>query len=328
MRKIVAAVLLTLAAGVSASVASEFGGKEPPARLCQTGLDDPATRPYLPQYPLWSDGATKSRWVQLPAGSRIDASDVDAWDFPVGTKFWKEFSFAGRKVETRLLWRSTPDKWTFATYVWNEAQTEATLAPAAGVPNAVELAPGQRHTIPSIEDCRACHDNGRTEILGFSALQLSTDRDPAAPHAEPLTPGMVSLQTLAEEDRFSPPRPEFAARPPRIPGDAVTRAVLGYLSANCGQCHNDRSSLATVRYPLKMPAYAADEDVANTVQTILGRTTKWDVPHSVPGTTAFVDAVIARMKSRRPSSQMPPLGTVRQDPQAIQLIRAWAERHR
>src|SRR5688572_19859367 len=52
---------------------------------------DPRNRPFSPQYPLWSDGAAKSRWVQLPAGATIDARDLDRWTLPAGTRFWKEF---------------------------------------------------------------------------------------------------------------------------------------------------------------------------------------------------------------------------------------------
>jgi len=34
------------------------------------------------------------------------------------------------------------------------------------------------------DDCRACHEGRTTPVLGFSALQLSPDRDPNAPHAQ------------------------------------------------------------------------------------------------------------------------------------------------
>ncbi len=318
-----AALLLTLVMGVTAA-------PRVPERLSETGLDDPRTRPFSPQYPLWSDGARKSRWVRLPGGATIDATDVDAWEFPVGTRFWKEFAFNGRKVETRMLWRSGAGGWTFASYVWNDAQTDATLAPAEGVPGVVEVAPGKRHSVPSIDDCRACHENGRTDVLGFTALQLSTDRDRGAPNAEPLTPDMVTLQTLVDDHAFNPPRPEFTARPPRIPGDARTRAALGYLSANCGSCHNEGSALATVRYPLKMTAYASPAQVGAAIEALLARTAKWDIPHAAPGTTRVVtpgapdlSALLVRMRSRRPSSQMPPLGTVLPDREALDLIEGW-----
>ena len=47
----------------------------------------------------------KRRWISLPPGSAIDASDPDAWAFPVGTRLWKEFSFGGQRVETRYMER-------------------------------------------------------------------------------------------------------------------------------------------------------------------------------------------------------------------------------
>ena len=71
-----------------------------PARLTETGLYAdlradalaPGVLPYRPQFELWSDGASKRRWISLPPGTRIDTSDMDSWQFPEGTKLWKEFS--------------------------------------------------------------------------------------------------------------------------------------------------------------------------------------------------------------------------------------------
>ena len=88
--------------------------------------------PFSPQYSLWSDGATKRRWLHIPPGTSIDASRPDEWDFPPGTKLWKEFSH-GRRVETRLIERLDDGTWRYATYVWNEEGTDARLAPAAGI---------------------------------------------------------------------------------------------------------------------------------------------------------------------------------------------------
>src|SRR5262245_15706298 len=148
-----------------------------PPRLSETGLYgsdgnvDPRNLSFVPQYPLWSDGAEKQRWIQLPEGSKIDVSDVDAWRFPAGTKLWKQFSWSGRKIETRMLWKVAGDEWIFATYLWNEDQKDAVLAPETGVPNVFEIARGKSHSIPGIEDCHACHQASPSTVLGFSALQ-------------------------------------------------------------------------------------------------------------------------------------------------------------
>ena len=62
----------------------------------------PNVRAYAPGAPVWSDGADKSRWVYLPAGTKIDTSRMDEWTFPNGTKIWKEFRLGGKRIETRL----------------------------------------------------------------------------------------------------------------------------------------------------------------------------------------------------------------------------------
>ena len=312
-------------------------GKLPaaPQRLSETGLYDSSgaidarNLPFVPQYPLWSDGAEKSRWVRLPEGSRIDVSDVDAWQFPVGAKFWKQFLWGGRKVETRMIWKAGEEAWVFATYRWTEDQTDALLAPEAGVSNVVEIARGKRHSIPGIEDCNSCHRSSPAVVLGFNALQLSDDRDPLAPHAEPLSPSAVTIKSLVETGRLYPPRPELVADPPRIrESDPMSRAALGYLSANCGGCHNDRGPLARLGLVLLHDTTRDGAEAANvTSVTPPGRYAMPGIPADdsrlvMPGSPER-SALLYRMRSRRPSSQMPPLGTAIADEEALELVRHW-----
>jgi hypothetical protein len=300
--------------------------------------------------------------VRLPEGAAIDVRSVDRWEFPAGTRFWKEFRFGGRKVETRFLRKNGDGSWTFASYAWNEAETDAILAPEDGLPNVAEIAPGKMHSIPAVTDCRACHDpaapavsgvsrtgdaRSRTEILGFSALQLSTDRDPGAPHAEPLADDMVTLRTLADQGVFEPARPDLVAAPPRIQApDARTRAVLGYLSTNCGSCHNEESSIANLGLLLKATGHAGPLDDSDAgadrlrqgfgaqgfSRLVRQATSKWEIAHAPEGASQYVSpgapdlsAILVRMKSRRPSTQMPPLGTVLHDKEAIALVEEWIQ---
>lgn len=339
----VVAMITTAAIAARDDGASSLAGRmQAPGLLSQTGLYrqgtlqiDAENRPYSPQYPLWSDGAGKSRWVHLPKGSTIDVTDLEAWEFPIGTKFWKEFAFNGRKVETRFLWKASREGWVFATYAWNEDQTDAARAPEDGIPNAYEFAPGAVHRIPAVGDCRACHDSARTEILGFNTLQLSDDRDPHAPHAEPLQPGMITLRTLLADGSVQPYRRELLVNPPRIPGDAVTRAALGYLSANCGHCHNREGSLASVGLFLKHSAAARTWQEEPAVQSTVDYPSTWQVPGAPEGTSRRVNpgvpdlsAVLRRVRSRNPSSQMPPLGTGVADREGIETLDRWVNQLR
>ena len=351
MKAIITAIATLLFATIVRAMAgfeTEATAPVAPALLSQTGLYagggttriDPLNRPFSPQYPLWSDGAAKKRWIRLPQGAAIDGSNVSRWEFPVGTRFWKEFSFDGRKVETRLLWRVSADRWVFATYVWNDAQTDAALAPESGIPGIAEVAPGKRHSIPGIADCRACHDSARTEILGFDALNLSDDRDPNAPHAEPLTREMITLKTLMDENLIHPKRPELIDTPPRIAASTPeARAALGYLSTNCGSCHNRESSIASLGLILKhtvteragATAPPAAECTA-ALMTTVGKRGHWVVPEAQEASRVInpghpeSSALVRRVKSRRPSSQMPPLGTVVVDMKALDLLTTWVQR--
>jgi hypothetical protein len=359
--KSVAAIIAVgmFAAIVRAAAASGTGATAPvaPRLLSQTGLYsnaatlqiDARNRAFSPQYPLWSDGASKRRWVRLPAGSQIDVSNLEKWQLPVGTRFWKEFSFQGRKVETRFLWRTSKDRWVFASYAWNDAQTDAELASESGIANIVDITGGKRHSIPSVAECRSCHDSSRTETLGFDALQLSDDRDPNALHGEPLSRDMLTLRTLVDENLITPRRAELVTDPPRIASSSpITRTALGYLSTNCGSCHNRDSSIASLGLNLKHtePGAGNREPGAGDVHrggsldppectpalaTTVGRRGHWFVPEA-PEESRIINpghpessALIRRIKSRRPISQMPPIGTVVADTAAIDLLTSWVK---
>ena len=117
-----------------------------------------------------SDGGSRCR-----AGTAVDASDPDAWVFPVGTRR-KEFAFGGRPIETRMLERLPGGAWRYAAYAWSADGREAALAPATGQRGAFAFGGGRSHTIPAVSDCKVCHELRRTPVLGFGLLQLSPDR--------------------------------------------------------------------------------------------------------------------------------------------------------
>ena len=220
MRVLLLTVLLFAAAPALAQPASL------PANLTDTGIDAPGVIAFTPQFPLWSDGTRKRRWLYLPPGTSIDASRAQAWEFPRGTKAWKEFAYE-RRVETRMIERLADGTWRFAVYIWNAEGTEATLAPARGAMVPAAGAPGGRYVVPSRTDCLACHEGAAVPILGFSAVQLSEE-----------------LASLARQGLVKNLKETSS---PRIP------AALGYLHGNCGHCHNGSGPLADVGLNFAQP---------------------------------------------------------------------------
>jgi hypothetical protein len=311
----------------------------PPARLSETGLySDIATKTvsrsnlmFSPQYPLWTDGAGKKRWIYIPPGRSIDARRPDDWVFPVGTKLWKQFSF-GKRVETRLLEKTGKGVWRYATYAWNDDETDAVLVSDAGLPDHVEIAPGIRHSIPGTVDCKACHEGqGRDVVLGFTALQLSPDRDPNAPHADSVTPDMVNLQTLVDRKLLVHLPERFIHQPPVIAASSPQeRAALGYLSANCGGCHNATDPLSSVGMFLRRSIESTPEAEAKELESVICHTSKYQIPDRgldqcyrvYPG-DPWRSAIVYRMSTRDPYRQMPPLGTKIVDKEAVDLITRW-----
>ena len=318
-----------------------------PARLHGTGLYvtgdslqiDSHNLAFAPQYPLWSDGATKRRWIYLPPGTAIDASRPDAWEFPVGTRLWKEFALPAtggtqtRPVETRFVERLANGSWRYAVYVWNDDGTEAALAPADGV--AALSVPGAlngRYIVPSRSDCLACHEGAAVPVLGFSALQLSPDRDPLAPHAEARSD--IDLRSLLARGLIKNLPPALISTPPRIAAKSpVERASLGYLHGNCGHCHNDNGTPAPVDLILAQSIELAGTGTERVLRSVIEAGSRFhprpDSGISSSGTALVVpgrpdaSVLIARVRSRNPQIQMPPLGSRLRDAEALALLERW-----
>jgi hypothetical protein len=326
--------LMPAAFAASLAAAAPASPPAPPARLSETGLFEPGSTTvragvlrFSPQYPLWSDGTHKRRWIELPPGTAIDASRVDAWDFPVGTRLWKEFGY-GRPIETRTIERLADGSWRFAAYVWNAEGTDAVLAPEDGAVVAVADAPGGRYAVPSRSDCVACHEGAPVPVLGFTALQLSPDRDPNAPHADPKRPGQADLRSLTARGWLRGLPPALLANAPRIDAPNPTaRAALGYLHGNCGHCHNAAGALTGLELLLAQQADPAARSPERTLQSLLGHSSRFRAAGSdaVQRVAAHGGSSVLtlRMKTHNPLARMPPLGVHVVDTEGVALIERW-----
>jgi hypothetical protein len=298
---------------------SGASAEEYPRLLSGTGLySDIATetlgagvRAFQPRYTLWSDGATKRRFLYLPEGKeQIDTSDMDFWTYPVGTVAWKEFTRNGVRVETRMLRKKGQDAgdWTMIAYQWKSDQSDAVAVPAGS-----KNANGTPHDIPAQKDCLFCHGNMKDVLLGVTALQLSHSNE---------IPGL-RIDDLVEEGRLT----DAPSAPIQIPGDAVAEGALGYLHANCGLCHNSWSKVARTT-PLRLWESTLKLDSVTTTlgyETTVGAKNAFLPEFHViePGRPDESELVIRI--SERGTRQMPPIATEVVDEDGVAKIRAWVE---
>jgi hypothetical protein len=243
---------------------------------------------------LWSDAADKRRFMRLPAGARIDTSDMDHWIFPVGTMFWKEFAMAGKPLETRLIARTGagPRDYFMGAFVWNEAGTDARFVPD-GMPNVLD----SEHDVPSTKECGNCHNGEPGRILGASAVQL------AALPAQLLT--------------------HAPAKPYVVPGEEAYAVALGYLHANCGHCHN-ANGVAWPDTGMDLRLRVAEASIASTAiyRSTVGvemSDNKLRQQRIVAG-DPLASGIHHRMSVRGPKIQMPPIATEQVDEQGLAAV--------
>jgi uncharacterized repeat protein (TIGR03806 family) len=320
-------------------------------KLSQTGCMDPVTLtnfvsravPYEVNSPLWSDGATKSRAFVLPTGMKIHvkdcaanptecpqgAADTGKWVFPVGTVMIKNFMFDGKFVETRLFMRvnsgSDSSSWVGYGYEWNEAQTEATIAPTDRDLNK-SFHTGARTVTwnyPSRADCIKCHDPNGGSTLGPETAQMNRVVNNAnqidtftamgvfeTPPAKPYKAALVA------------PYPGQAGSPPA--GTSIDVEARSYMHANCAFCHRPQGQYPN--FDLRFDTAFADRMICNAmakkpIMTSSGMATKIFVPGDHANS-----AMWQRAHELDPDKgRMPQIGSYVIDTPGVQLIADWID---
>lgn len=309
-----------------------------PLTLSATGcFDDLASRhpapgliPYDVQSPLWSDGATKRRFLVLPPDGTIGYTAAGGWDLPTGTILVKEFALelergnpaSARALETRFLVRRAAG-WDGYTYKWNDAQTEAYLLDAAATETFTVTDPAQpatpiehTHFFPSRGDCIRCH-NSPAGTLGLQTAQMNRAHD---------YDGVSDNQLRAFEyaGLFGGCLPGRPATLPKLADPADASAPLeararSYLHANCSHCHRPEGTAPT-QFDLR-----ADVDFAGThLCDALPQAGDFGVPNARLVSPGHPEQSVLWLRAAlRGQDQMPPLATLVVDPAGGALLEDW-----
>jgi uncharacterized repeat protein (TIGR03806 family) len=287
--------------------------------------------PYDINTPLFSDYATKYRFVWMPPGTSATYNASGAFQFPVGTILSKTFAYPDadrggqqRLIETRLLVHSNSG-WVGLPYVWNAEQTEASLQVAAD-PEVVHWVhpSGRRYTInyviPNSNQCKECHDEARIMgPIGPKARNLNKDFNYAEGRMNQL-----AYWTKVGYLKGAPPpgqAPRMAVWNDPASGTLDARA-RAYLENNCGHCHNPQGAantsglylLAAQTDPMRWGSCKVPVSAGQGSGDLL-----FDVVPGQPDQSILVH----RMESTTPKVMMPELGRTVVHQEGLALIRQW-----
>jgi len=289
---------------------SEYGFFMGPLSMMQPA---PGVMPYEVNASLFADGATKNRFLVLPAGGKIHFDPTGRWTFPDGTTLVKTFASGSHLIETRLLMLRDGVWWT-QTYLWDDAQTEATrLVPG----RTVTLPSGMQYRVPSSDQCKTCHGHDTIALpLGPRTRQLNRTHDYGAGPENQID----HLAKLGAFDGAVPAAATLEKLVDPFGSDDVNTRARSYLEANCAHCHSDGgfASSTDLRLNLETPVGIDLGICRNPNAAGPGSGTLiYDV---VPG-KPDESILIYRMTSVDPETKMPPLPALTDDMMGADLLR-------
>lgn len=350
-------VLLLAACEPPQQAVQMFPADEPPALLSEwavfttsgdrLALND-GVIPYELKTPLFSDYALKLRTVWMPDGTSATYDAKQEFEFPIGAIISKTFHY--RKggdwaadnmqvavskqdatnpvpppldlneyvlIETRLLVRYA-DGWVGFPYVWNAAQTDASLEIAGDVRQVQLVHRAETQTInyvvPDVNQCAGCHtpdhSAGDLRPLGPKAWQLNRAYSWWGDDASQVS-HWSSRGLLAE-----------AATVPPAESTGLDQRAREYLDANCAHCHNPAGAADTSALHLNIDAPVDRKLGVCKTPVAVGRGSGDRTYDIYPGRPDD-SIMIFRMQHNDPAIAMPELGRSAIHVEGVELISEW-----
>ena len=278
---------------------------------------------YTLNSPLFSDYASKLRFVKLPAGQSVSYNPDSVLQFPVGTAIVKTFYYPidernpkkGRRLmETRVLLHEAKG-WVALPYIWNKEQTDAVLEVAGGSDQVSWIdGAGKKQSfeyqVPNMNQCKGCHErSGEMTPIGPSVRQLNDGHQLQNWSTTGLLKGLPKdhIPALVNYSDASA---------------SLDDRVKAYLDINCAHCHNptgparssglyltwdskDRTAYGFLKAPV-----AAGRGSGNLSYDIVPGKPEQSILHY-------------RMASRDPGVMMPELGRQLTHHEGVELVRSW-----
>jgi hypothetical protein len=320
-------------------------------------ISDTSVVPFQINSALWSDGASKERYISLLPGTTVVPTDTSEFTFPDGAVLIKNFLIdtvygddTGNSriyVETRfLVYRSgaAGKRWSGISYRWRRDQSDAELVhPDSGLDFTHNVhhngrLVGKRWRYPSGRNCNNCHRGDETGLrgaLGFITPQLNRVVNGTNQLQTLFTRGILSANPVAGKPA--------AHRWYGLTEDSVTleKRVRSYFASNCSHCHNLKVPLGLPEHdfdyfdPAKRIEYRFDSAAGgDPTGAWVNRPSKSGYGFDFLIVPGYPDrsAIMNKMRYRFAGPldpdkgdfmQMPPLATSQPDSAAVKLIEQW-----
>ena len=329
---------------------------------------DPTTNPNSVGMPydlstaLFTDYATKYRFVFIPEGQKAIYNEHEVFEFPIGTVLVKTFAMpeitadrSGNEllIETRLLIHRE-EGWVARPYYW-ESPAEATLAiTGKSIENMTTNHNGEdltfTYNVPKASSCTSCHavvpllqgpDDTRKAIFkptGPKARFLNKDYDYSG-----LIMNQLSYWALQDKLEGFPADLELVSQAPEF-NDATDLSQLdgaelhdnakAYLDINCAHCHRSELTLPEPLYTGSAGGSGLQVEYNRVYEDNPGKFGTCKVPvaggHSAYSADVVPQApddsyLLFRMSTNDERHRMPELGRSTVHAEGVALIRKWIE---
>ena len=294
--------------------------------------------------PLFTDYASKYRFIFVPEGKQAAYSDREVMDMPIGTIVSKTFTMprdflnpaSGEVIiETRILIRREQG-WAALPYIWREDGSDADLSITGGTRqlNWIHADGSTRSTnyeIPDTNQCKTCHSISRPET--GSGRNFETALEMIGPKARFLNRDneyggqTVNQLTYMKEQGVLVGLPDDLDSIDTVPVWTDTAASLedrakGYLDINCAHCH--RPAGFASNSALFLDYWRAVDETFGICKTPVAAGAgsgglQYDI---VPGNAA--ESIFDyRMDSNEPDVRMPEIGRTLIHTEGVALVREW-----
>lgn len=310
---------------------------------------DPTTKPndrgviYEMATPLFTDYASKYRYVFVPNDKTAEYTQSEVFNFPVGSVIVKTFAMPVKTntrgidneelIETRLLIHRESG-WVALPYIWNDDKSDAILTPVGGETRLTLEHESQEYVldygVPNSQQCIKCHQyklEGEAisiSPIGPKARYLNNDVDYGSSQQNQLSKwveaGLLSglpseLNTVEAVPVFNDSTDIDAIAPSQLDGFA-----RGWLDINCGHCHREEGNASNTNFNAQW-GFENSLETCNKPISYGGQGLSYII---TPG-AANESIMIQRMEAvpNGQGDQMPPLGRDLVHSEGVELIKAW-----